>query len=61
MIRKHIDLIAIGILLWGIAVYSHARSVAAVELTPTKRIIISHYRSPRVFIPRIPRIPYTRD
>lgn len=61
MIRKHIDLIAIGFLLCGTALYSHARAIATIELTPARRITITHYPQPRVVIPKIPRIRYTRD
>ncbi len=61
MIRKHVDLIAIGILLCGIAVYTHARKVVIFEFNPARTIGFTHYRSPAAAIPRVPRIPYTRD
>lgn len=61
MIRKHVDLIAIGILLCGIAAYSHARKVVVFEVNATRKIAITQYRCPTVVVPRAPRIPYTRD
>ncbi|MBV9082534.1 MAG: hypothetical protein JOZ62_07665 [Acidobacteriaceae bacterium] len=61
MIRKHVDLIAIGILLCGIAVYSQARHVVVFEINSAKRIAFTQSRCPTVVIPRVPRIPYTRD
>ena len=38
---RHIDLIAIGVLLCGIALYSQARDSALVQVIPNKRIEIS--------------------
>ncbi len=61
MIRKHVDLIAIGILLCGIAVYSHARKLVVFEFNPPQSIGFTHSQRPTVVIPRAARIPYTRD
>lgn len=41
MIRKHVDLIAIGVLLLGIAAYSSARRAMLIEVVPYKRIALS--------------------
>jgi hypothetical protein len=63
MIGKHVDLIAIGVLLCGIALYSAARDSMVVTVTPQKRIILSspRCRPPAVAVPEIPRFPYARD
>ncbi len=61
MIRKHIDLIAVGVLLCGIALYYHARSLVVFEFDPGHRIGFTQYRHPVVVAPPMPRIPFTRD
>ena len=62
MIRKHIDLIAIGLLLGGMAIYSHARAFVSLQMGPSKRMLVLHHHSDsRVVIPDVPRIPFTRD
>jgi len=63
MIAKHVDLIAIGILLSGIALYSAARDAMVVTVTSQKRIVVSspRCRPPVASVPEIPRFPYARD
>jgi hypothetical protein len=61
MIRKHIDLIAIGALLCGIALYSQARHVVTLEVNSAKKIMFTRYDRRTLVIPRVPCIPYTRD
>ena len=41
MIGKHVDLIAVGLLLGGVALYSEARNLALIHVVPDKRIEIS--------------------
>lgn len=41
MIRKNIDLIAVVLLLSGIAIYSRAREARLAEIFPEKRIAVS--------------------
>ena len=63
MIRKHVDLIAIGVLLGGIALYSSARDAMVVTVVSHKRITFSpRCRPPVVTAPEIRRIlSYARD
>jgi hypothetical protein len=61
MIRKHVDLIAIGALLCGIALYSHARRLVVFEFNSAKKVGFTRYDRPVVVTPRVPCIPYTRD
>jgi hypothetical protein len=61
MIRKHIDLIAIGLLLCGIALYSNARHWMILEVNSGKQLRFTRYHRPSVEIPEIPRIPFSRD
>lgn len=62
MIRKHVDLVAIGVLLGGIAFYSGARRCMVLTVAPHKRItFVQRLRAPIIAVPEIPRIPYTRD
>jgi hypothetical protein len=41
MIRKNVDVIAIAVLLCGIALYSRAREARIVEVIPKQRIALS--------------------
>jgi hypothetical protein len=41
MIRKNVDVIAIAVLLCGIALYSRAREARIVEVIPIQRIALS--------------------
>jgi hypothetical protein len=41
MIRKNVDIIAIAVLLCGIALYSRAREARIVEVVQNKRIVFS--------------------
>ncbi len=58
MIQKHIDLIAIGALLFGMAVFSHTRRVWLVPPVAPLRIQVPPPASagPVVVVPHIPRI-----
>lgn len=64
MIRKHIDLIAVAVLLCGIAVYSRARTCIVFQVNHTAGFRFSPrqpFHQPIVAIPKLPRIPYTSD
>ena len=41
MISKYVDVIAIGVLLGGAALYSGARHLSLIEVVPNKRIALS--------------------
>ncbi len=41
MIRKNVDVIAIAVLLCGIALYSRAREVKLVQVIPNRRIALA--------------------
>ena len=49
MIRKNVDIIAICVLLFGIAVYSRAREARILEVIPNKRIAVSQGSACRLF------------
>jgi hypothetical protein len=49
MIRKNIDVVAIAVLLCGIALYSRARESRVVEVIPNKRIALSEGSVCRAF------------
>ena len=71
MISKHIDLIAIAILLLAVGLFGAARQVVIVTMYggPVRYLRMDHgrqVRAPRVpglpFVtPRVPRIPLQRD
>jgi len=62
MIRRHIDLIAIGLLLCGIAFFSATHRAIEMGLVSQKCFSMHTDFRPRVVaVPAIPRIPYTRD
>ena len=48
MIGKHVDVIAIALLLGGAALYSGARQLALVEVVPYKRMVLSQAVMQRV-------------
>jgi hypothetical protein len=61
-LSKHVDLIAIGLLLCGIALYSGMRHAMILNVVPHQRITITHgFRPPVVTLPPEPRIPFSRD
>jgi hypothetical protein len=58
LIRKHVDLIAVGILLWGAALVSTAHHVQFLPMPPFHReIIIEPPYSPHVVMPELPKVP----
>ena len=65
MIGKNIDLIAITVLLAGVALYSEARRVSVIEVVPHQRIALSQavrrafQCSHSATIPRAPRVTRT--
>jgi hypothetical protein len=62
MIGRHVDLIAVGLLLSAIALYYGARHAMFLAVVPYKRItIIEPVRPPSVVLPQVPRVPFTRD
>ena len=42
MIRKNVDIIAVAVLLCGLALYSRAREARIVQVIPKQRIALSH-------------------
>ncbi|MBV8551784.1 MAG: hypothetical protein JOY54_10815 [Acidobacteriaceae bacterium] len=65
MISKHIDLIAIGLLLLALAFSLHVRSVAVFECGTPHRITINSRSAGSVIVvppaPHLPSVPLTRD
>ena len=62
MICKHVDVIAIAILLFAIALVSSARHVAVFAVDSGGRMTIyDRYHAPHVMVPEPPRLPFTRD
>jgi hypothetical protein len=63
MIRKHVDLIALGVLLGGFALFSHTRAVLAYEFSSFERdeavqarqCLLQSLRK----LPKIPRISFS--
>ncbi len=56
------DVIAVGILLFGAAVYSSARNAMHFATFPNNRIIINnHFRAPRVPVRPVPPLPLVRE
>ena len=62
MIRKNIDVIAIAVLLCGIALYSRAREARLVQVIPNQRIAVSETGLCRAFstMQGIRRIQFTK-
>lgn len=62
MIQKHVDLIAIALLLSAIAVFSHARKAVVLGLHSSRTVwVTAPHGSPRIMAPAIPRITFSRD
>lgn len=62
MIRRHIDLIAIALLLFGVALFSVANRSAAMGCLAVKyHGIRPAVKAPVIVMPEIPRISITRD
>jgi len=62
MIRKHVDLIAITLLLGAIGICCHARSAVLLGVSSSRGVwFVPHNHNSRVVFPEIPRIPFTRD
>ena len=61
MIRKNVDIIAIAVLLCGVALYSHAREARILEVIPNKRIALADGKLCRAFsaIHGLRRIQFT--
>jgi hypothetical protein len=61
MIRKNVDVIAIAVLLCGIALYSRARETRIVEVIPKQRIALSRGSFCRAFgaMQHLQRIEFT--
>lgn len=60
MIGKHVDLIAIALLLILMAVCRQARNAALLRLHSTRTVWITPQGS-RIFVPAVPRISFSRD
>lgn len=52
MIRKNVDLIAIGFLLIVFGIFSHARRVVSLEVLPSRTVVV-----PGSFRPPVPPVP----
>jgi hypothetical protein len=65
MIRKHVDLIALGVLLAGFALFSQTRTVLAYEFSSVQRAETVQARQCLLQslrkIPKIPRISFSCD
>lgn len=62
MIGKHVDLVAIALLLGAMAICSHARNVVVLGLSSSRGVWLApNYRGSHIAIPRVPRIPFARD
>jgi hypothetical protein len=58
MISKHVDILAIAILLFGMALFSARRNNAPVVVLH-KRTVIEPFRSPVVVLPKPPYVTLT--
>lgn len=62
MIRKHVDLIAISLLLGTFGICCHARNAFVLGLSSSRGVWLApHNRITRIMIPEIRHIPFTRD
>ncbi|HZQ56323.1 MAG TPA: hypothetical protein VFB14_29310 [Bryobacteraceae bacterium] len=62
MIRKHVDLIALGALLLGLAFYCQISDVVKVEIASVKRMALPvHVHQRVIIIPSPPPPPFWRD
>ena len=62
MIQKHVDLIAIALLLTAISFYVHARNACALGLRSSHMVALTqHYQAPHVSLPAMPHVPFARD
>ena len=62
MIQKHVDLIAIALLLTAISFCSHAREAFALGLRSSHIALVRpHYQGSRWFVPALPRLSFARD
>ncbi len=61
MILKHVDLIAIGVLLFAFACYTNVRKAVRFEISSHRAAIIHRRYGPVIVIPNAPHIPLTRD
>ena len=61
VIGKHVDLIAIGLLLCGITFYAHVRSAINFEVSHARIGFTQRFHNPVVVTPRIPPTPFTHD
>ncbi len=57
---KHVDLLAVGALLLGMAIYSNARAFVAFEFSAPKRISFFPREHRLVTVPRISKICFVR-
>ncbi len=62
MIRKHVDLIAIALLLGAVGICFQVRNCVVVGRTSARGVWLApNYRGSHVMIREIPRIPFARD
>ncbi|MBV8072274.1 MAG: hypothetical protein JO270_20395 [Acidobacteriaceae bacterium] len=64
MISRHVDLIAIGVLLFAMAFYSQVRRVAALHYQSLHRPGFTTYRNSIIVVPPVPprpQLPFTNE
>lgn len=65
MIARHVDLIAIGLLLLGMAFYARVRYIVALECNLSRSMSIMSHRDGSILVvppaPPRPQLPFTRD
>jgi hypothetical protein len=62
MIQKHVDLIAIALLLTAISFCAHARNAFVHGIRSSRTVrLTSHYQGSRAVIGTVPHIPFARD
>ena len=62
MIQKHVDLVAIALLLAAISVCYQARNSCILGLRSARTVWLTpQYQGSRIVIPAVPRIPFARD
>lgn len=62
MIQKHVDLIAIALLLAAVSFCTHTRNAFALGMRSARTVWLKpYYQSPHVSLPLRPHIPFSRD
>jgi len=62
MIAKHVDLIAIALLMVGIGIYSHMRQTITFGIVSHSPVVLHRdLRAPEIRMPQLPNLPFSRD